>query len=279
MSLVPPTELEEIVGNAGVNPSQTTSDQIGRLVSEGYKNWQKFDEAYRSNAENIRSLSRGEPRWSDLGVFLDQFCGARSGPNSVVTSFKFEDDEIAAVDETLPTIVVDQNLYACDDTGGYPIAPLNGNPVAQLGVNVPEVAERLYKAFLPERTVGAGYFRLKDERQFNSDQNTAFGVLFFLIQKIRQEFGRATEEELEMKAYVIVEHEEKRELNSQECADLIRDISDATKTREPVLSGLEAKMEIAEPEIHLALRRPTDEEVRTQMRRAVWPLAAVVVTP
>ena len=43
MSLVPPAELEQIVGNAGVNPSQTTSDQIGQLVSEGYKNWQKFD--------------------------------------------------------------------------------------------------------------------------------------------------------------------------------------------------------------------------------------------
>jgi len=119
MSLVPPAELEEIVGNAGVNPSQTTSDQIGQLVSEGYKNWQKFDEAYRSNAENIRSLSRGEARWSDLGVFLDRFCSARPGPDSVVTSFRFQDDEITAVDETLPTVVVDQTLYACGDTGGY----------------------------------------------------------------------------------------------------------------------------------------------------------------
>ena len=172
---------------------------------------------------------------------MDRFCSARPGPDSVVTSFRFQDDEITAVDETLPTVVVDQTLYACGDTGGYPIAPVNGNPVSQLGVNVPEVAERLYKAFLPERTVGAGYFRLNDKRRFNSNQNMAFGVLFFLIQKIRQEFGRATEEELEIQAHVIVELEGKRELNSQECADLIRDLYDATKMRDPVPSGLRSE--------------------------------------
>jgi len=279
MSLVPPTELEEIVGNAGVNPPESTSAQIGRLVSEGYKNWQEFDEAYRRNAENINSLSAGEARWSDLGVFLTRFCGARPGPNSTITSFQFHDDEIVPVDQSLPTLIIDQSLYACGDAGGYPIVPINGNPVAQLGVNVPQVAQRIYKAFLPDRSVGAGYFRVDGQWRFDLKNKSAFGVLVFLLQRVRQEFGRATEEELEIKGYIVDESGERRELSSGELADLIRDISDATRIREPVLSGLKEKLMLAETELQLALRYPTDEERSNQVRRAVWPIAAVICGP
>jgi hypothetical protein len=239
MSLVPPAELEELLGEAGPYPTEATSDQIGRLVSEGYKSWREFDDAYRENAENIRSLSAGEAKWSDLGLFLVRFDGARLGPNSTITSFEFRDDEVLAIDESLPTIVVDQGLYVCGDAGGFPVEPVNGNPVAQLGVNLPEVVDRIRKAFLPERPVGAGYFKLKRDLGLNTIRNRAFGALFFLTQSVRQEFGKASEEQLEIKGYSVRENEAPNELSPRECADLIRELSEATRPREPFISALE----------------------------------------
>jgi hypothetical protein len=68
MSLVPPKEFEEALGPFGGGlGSSRASDAIGRLVSEGYKAWQKFDDAYRANAERIRQVSAGQARWMDLG--------------------------------------------------------------------------------------------------------------------------------------------------------------------------------------------------------------------
>ena len=94
MSLVPPAELEELLGNTGECQTDASSDGIGRLVSEGYKSWKEFDDAYRENSENIKLLSAGEAKWSDLGSFLIRFWGARPGPNSAVTSFEFREDEV-----------------------------------------------------------------------------------------------------------------------------------------------------------------------------------------
>src|SRR5262249_34920119 len=151
---------EEILGRSSAYRGEYASDEIGRLVSEGYKRWQNFDDEHRKNAESISSISAGEAKWADLGLFLTQFGNARLGPDSTLPSFEFRDDEIVGTDETLPTIVVDQNLYVCGDAGGFPIEPVNGNPVSQLGVNLSEIAERIKAAFLPDKIVGPGYFRL-----------------------------------------------------------------------------------------------------------------------
>jgi hypothetical protein len=275
MSLVPPTELEEILENSSSIAPDVTSASIGKLVREGYETWRQFDDAYRKNADEIRNLSSGEARWEDVGLFLTRFCGARPGPNSTVASFAFQENEIVTTEETLPTLVLGQTLYGCGDAGGLPIEPVNGNPVAQLGLNLPDVMEHVRRSFLPEKPVGAGHYSLKSEI-VKIDE--AYGVLFFLVQSLRLELGKASEERLEIRAFVVRDMLEPIELNQQQCGSFIRELSAAIKLREPAISILANKLSSVEVELLNMLKRPTDEEITKQIRRAVWPLAAIVCT-
>jgi superfamily II DNA or RNA helicase len=276
MSLVPPAELDELLGDTDGTVSDAASDSIGRLVKEGYDTWRQFDDAYRKNSDEIRNLSAGEASWEDLGLFLTRFCGGRLGPNSTVASFSFQNEEIIASEESIPTLVLGQTLYACGDAGGVPVEPLNGNPVAQLGVNLLDVMEHVRRSFLPDKPVGAGYFAVKSDVK---DFDDHYGVLFFLIQSVRLEFGKASEELLDIKAFVVGERSGPTELSQRECANLIRELSTATRSREPIVSALPEVLSRIESDLINVLRQPTDEEVREQMRRVVWPLAAIVCSP
>lgn len=273
MSLVPPAELEGILGDTNPAAPDTSTDNIGRLVKEGYDTWQQFDDAYRKNSEEIQNLSPGEATWSDLGAFLTRYCGGRPGPNSTVASFHFEENEIVATEETLPTLILGQSLYVCGDAGGIPVERIKGNPVLQLGVNLPDVMDHIRSSFLPGRPVGAGYFSFKRDGFQNGRD---FGALFFLTQSLRLDFGRAAEEWIEIKAFAVCEESEPVELSSQECAVLIRRLADATRNRDAVVSSLPATLAKAESQLIATLRIPSDEDIQNQIRRVVWPLAAII---
>ena len=95
MSLVPPREFEDLLGNVGGEPfPAVAADEIGRLVTEGYRSWNEFDQRFRGEAERIRSVSPGEATWSDLAQFLLHFADAEVGPDVNVSAFDFRDDEI-----------------------------------------------------------------------------------------------------------------------------------------------------------------------------------------
>ncbi len=278
MSLVPPKELEEALGAFNsTSGSARAVDTIGQLVSEGYKTWQSFDDAYRANAERIRQVTVGEAQWSDLGSFLIRFCGAVPGANSTITSFEFKDDEIVAVDGTLPTLVLNEHTYACGDTAGVPIAPLDGQPVNPLGLNLPEITDIIREAFLPQKLAGAGYFRLKSRTMLEAHGGKQFCVLFFLRQTVRQELGQASEEQLSLRAFGVIDGERPKALSSQDCAELIRELIDASRIREPSTVAPEQDLVRLEAELASELRQPTDEDIHAQIRHVVWPIAAIVL--
>ena len=240
MSLVPPQELEEVLGHSAtaITPARM-SDDIGRLVSEGYSRWQRFDEAYRGNAEGIRNISAGEATWFDLGWFLIRFCSAKPGSNSTFASFEFKDDEIVSVHQTVPTVLLGDSIYACEDTGGLPVEFVEGKTVKQGGLNVPEIADYIRDAFWPEKSTGAGYLTLKRPATDDTQDAEPLGILFFLRQTVRQELGRTSEEHLSLRAFTISKGEGPVALSSQGTAKIIRDLADATRIRAPVNCGLE----------------------------------------
>ena len=160
MSVVPPKELEEVLGNAPSGPfPDSASREIGRLVTEGYKSWNEFDQTYRSQAEQIRAVNPGEATWNDLGNFLLKYGGAVPADHVQLTGFDFREDEIVAVDENLPALMMDSRIFACGDTGGVIPEPLQGRPVAQLGMNLPETSARLKASFFPDEPFGAAFLR------------------------------------------------------------------------------------------------------------------------
>lgn len=106
MSLVPPKELETVLSDVtgAVGLDDPAIQQIGRLVTEGFRSWSSFDEAYRKQAEQIRATEPGEAHWADVGHFLVKHCGADDGEAATFGTFTFHENEIVAVEEAVPTI-------------------------------------------------------------------------------------------------------------------------------------------------------------------------------
>jgi len=253
MSLVPPKELEELLGSQTRRGNNGISDEIGRPVSEGYDTWKKFDKVYRKSAEQIRSTNPGSATWADLGWFLLKFGGAKTASDTNLISFEFKDDEIVAVDENLPSIVLNEKLCACGDTSGMVLEQQDGRAVQQLGMNLPEVVDRIRDAFLPERPCGAAHVRMKLEDDRASRSPSA--LLFFLRQTIRQELGRAHEEKLSLHAYRLIEGNAPVQLTAAERSGFIRELGSAVRIKEPQPSPFTDSLATSETDIAGSLRK------------------------
>ena len=278
MSLVAPTELEEFLSDTTPGQmSAASSDELGQLVSKGYEAWRAFDETYRNNAAQIQALSGGEATWADLGRFLLKYCGAEPGQSTTKTSFTFNDDEIVAVDETVPTVRFDGRLYACGEVGGVTPQGANGEPVLQLGLNVPEVSNAVRRAFFPDRPSGAAYLTRPVDLP-SSLPSGALGFIFFLRQSLRFGDERPSEVRLTFHSHFVARSSEAvRKLSTSDAAHLIRALIDAPRIKEPQPTGLEEMLQRAESDVGYELRRPSEAELADRVRHVVWPVGVILV--
>ena len=280
MSLVPPKELEAILGDAS-GPLVTSSyaeAEIGRLVTEGFKLWNDFDQRYRRQAETIRATNPGEATWADVGSFLVRYAGAADGPGAQFSSFEFSNDEIGEVDQCLPTVLFDGRRFACGDTGGLPAVAEDGVSAERLGLNLPWVQSCLRDAFAPSRGCGVAF--IKPTPWMRSDAGGESTVCFFcfLRQRLQQEGGRWVEVNVELKIFRLDVNGGPMEMDPGEAAKLIRTFSTATRVRDPQSISLRSDLIGVERELYSQLRQPSNEEIEAGVRYAVWPLALIVVS-
>jgi hypothetical protein len=277
MSLVPPKELEDIMSDFRAGPAVSfRADEIGQLVKDGYRAWQKFDDEYRSNAQKIQDTAAGEATWTDVGNFLMRYGEAELGPDTNQTSFVHSDNEIVAVDERLPTIRMNGQFYACGDSGGLVPDPVGGQPVRQLGLNLGEVAVTLRRAFMPERLCGAGYLKRPSGAGEAIPWPGPFGLLCFIRQTIRYEQERAAEERLSLHSFV-VRGGACEGLSSSHQAALIRVLAEASRIKDPVETELSRSLADYEIRMTDRLRRPSEAEIAARIRHVVWPVAAMII--
>jgi superfamily II DNA or RNA helicase len=277
MSLVAPKELEGVMSDLRAGSVHTTaSDEIGKLVKNGYKAWQEFDSEYRSNAAKIASTAPGEASWADVEAFLIKQGNAEQGPGTNLINFELQDDEIVARNDFVRTLRYKDQLFLCGDGGGLLPDPVYGAPVRQLGLNLPEVSEVIRSAFLPEQLCGCGY--LNRPEALEPIYGTApFGVLSFLRQTIRFEQERAAEEKLSMHSFVVSGAEVQR-LEPSNQATLLRLLSSAVRLKDPVRSQIEDRMLTIERDLAFELRKPSDSDIVERVRHVVWPISALIVS-
>ena len=273
MALVPPKELEEILGAR--HADESARNDIGLLVSKGFELWQKFDEEYRVNADKIRNQDAGQAQWDDLANFLVKYAGATLGTGTMRASFSIEETETGIVEEKLATVILDGQDFAVGELGGLP----SDSNVHQLGLNVPVVARALRDAFLPEKTVGVAY--LTRPTSLGSDiPRGSFALLVFLRQTLRYAGDRASEDRLSLHVYLVEsEKSEIRELESMTSSNIIRRLQDASRIRDPKISDLEDKLETIESAIIQSLRKLSASDLSARTRHVVWPLGAIIVAP
>ena len=67
MSLVPPEELSDILGQGPVGPlSPEEREKIADLVTRGFDQWKGFHDRYSKQQKQIRTLDPGQASWLDL---------------------------------------------------------------------------------------------------------------------------------------------------------------------------------------------------------------------
>lgn len=284
MSLIPPKELENILGNvasfSGFNES--TASEIGRLVKEGFLSWNSFDEEYRKRDEEIRAASPGEARWSDLSEFLIKNSDAERVVDAHFTAFEARGDEIVDIDETVHAIRIDESVYACGDTGGLAAQTLDGKQVSSIGLNLENVQALLRKILVPEGAVGVACVRRTDALEF-LPKDSLGGVFVFATvrQLLRQERGLWTEQALSLHVYTANENlTVLNDLNSSRAALVVRECVTAQRVRDPKpFSNSVANLLELESKMFNDLRRPSEKDIQSGLRYAVWPTALIYFTP
>lgn len=281
MSLIPPKELGDILADISGSPvlDGPATQHIGRLVTEGFRSWSTFDDQYRQQADEIRSVNAGEARWADVGAFLCKYGGAEDGGGASFNSFAFQKNEIVAFDEQISTINFNKRLYACGDTGGQTAVGHDGKPIANLGLSLEEVQAVLRKAFEPDRTTGVAFVKRPAELSFLSSLKNAVAMFAFVRQALHQERGIWREKGVSLHVYSLPEGAAPFELDSGQRAEVVRILQGVARIKDPI--GYVTPTNITESEDLLmqALRRPSEEEIATGVRYAVWPIAAIVLIP
>lgn len=278
MSLVPPKELETILGDASIPLSSDAhaSHEIGRLVTEGFRSWRAFDDAYRSQAEAIRATNPGEATWADLGGFLVKYAGAEDGPRARFSSFEFSEDEIVEVEQMVPTVFFGGRPFACGDTGGLPASANDGEPAQSLGINLEWVQHSLREAFSPVRGSGVAFINAPLGLNSVMAGRDSMCYLVFLRQRLRQEGGRWVEGAVDLKLYELGSEGDPLELDAANAARLIRLFNGASRVRDPQELSVRNDLVEVERNIFARLRQPSSDEIGAGVRYAVWPLAVIV---
>ena len=279
MSLVPPKELENILGNISGSSALDgpATQEIGRLVTEGFRSWSSFDDQYRKQAEEIKAVSPGEARWADVGAFLVKYGGADDGAEASFNSFTFLENEIVAVDEKVATIHFNKRLYACGDTGGLIAVANDGKPAATLGLSLNEVQDVLSNCFEPDRETGVAYVKRPTGLAYLGEPKETVTLLVFIRQVLQQERGVWKEKGTSLHFFCVDDQTGPVELSPKRRAELVRVLQTVPRVKDP--SGVIVRTDLIEVERSLiqALRRPPEDEISAGIRYAVWPLAVLAL--
>ena len=281
MSLVPPKELEWILGDvqAGAHLDRIASDRIGQLVQEGFRSWNEFDNTYRKQAEDIRNAPAGQASWADVLNFLVKHGGATIAAGASYGTFRFDGEEIVDIEESVPGVVLKGQTYACGDTGGLPAVDGSGATLPTIGMGMPDLQALLEASFVADDGTGLAWLRRSAGMSALPGGRGHAYVHAFMQQSIQFSDGVWQEVGYALKLFAHDGLGEPFELNPADAASFIRECQVAQRLRNSAFVGAGSRFEALEVELTGRLRRPSDADIEQGVRHAVWPLAIVAVVP
>ena len=140
MSLVPPTELQEILGERPLAPlSDEETRRVSELVTRGFESWQSFHQRFSSEERQIRMLDPGAAGWPDVASFVQRHLRAEPAEGLEALTFGWSDGEAVESSATAPGLrLQDGRVFACGEFAGMPVTGPDGARVGLLGLNHPE---------------------------------------------------------------------------------------------------------------------------------------------
>lgn len=282
MSLVPPAELQSILGERPLSP--LTADETTRLsalVTAGFESWRQFHDRFRDQEQEIRALDPGQAGWADLAAFAHAHLDAVPVDGFEALRFQWRDGEIQDASVSAEALrMPDGEILACGDYAGMPVTGAKGERVELLGLNLARVSDALRRLAFPELPAGAAHLRWPSGRAIPGVVGGgSFAVWIAARQSIRLPSAEGTAEiASSLHAWVVRSDGSIAEADGASRGALVRGLLASGYRREPTqrTSLIESLVRL-EPQWTLELRRPTAEEREQRIAHAVTPLLAAVV--
>jgi superfamily II DNA or RNA helicase len=276
MALVPPEELQEVMGAGPVGPLTTEEQQrVAALVTAGFKNWKGFHETYAKRTSEIQELDPGQVDWRDLASFAEDHLDAKEAPSFSALRFEWKDGEIVESPTEARVLFIDGKPYTCEPTSGMPVVSSTGTPAAQLGTNTPVVADKLRRMAFTATPCGAAFLKLSSRFTFSSGE-------CFVLAAVRQtvRWEQSAHNTLKTTLHLRVVHQRGNgvDLEGKARGEAVRQLLAASVRREPTMpEWMKAALPEAEEEFLVSLRRPSAEDRQASLVHAVTPLLAAVL--
>jgi superfamily II DNA or RNA helicase len=283
MSLIPPAELQDIMGQAAMGPlSVHDSDRIAALVEAGFSNWRTFHERYHAE-QRLRAPDPGQATWEDLGRFATQHLKAK--PAEGFSSLKFDrrdKKEIVSSLEHIPVLEFPDGVFAAfTDIGGRPVVAPEGKAVVPAGLNVPSLAKTLRSVGFPDQSTGAAFLRWSESALPPAVvPRGVVGVLALARMTVGVSPGTGLNEHgTALRVHLVPETGMATEVSAPESGGIVRSILAASIRNKPDVSEeLLSKMGQVEATLIQEYRTRSEADAEAGLRYAVFPLFAAVVT-
>lgn len=279
MSVVSPDELQNVMSEGAMGP--LTADQqgaVGKLVAEGFKNWQSFHQRFADGLRNVRELPPGEATWADVELFATSHAKATEADGHRAMRFEHRDGEVIEAPVDARSLRIGEATFAIGDYGGMPILDGNGRPIRSLGLNSRELQDVLREAAFPVAPSGAAHVRWPENQERPVEGQGPFAVLVLVRLPVRLIDSGAQELGPQLRvwagdAFPLVE------IVGEAKGALVRGLLGGSIRREPedapdLVAGLHGQLLTLSRDLKI----PSDAERAHQIRAAVYPLLAAIVS-
>ena len=270
-----------MVSSFGSPLNGSDREKLADLVQQGFQKWKDFHDKYGQQQATIRMQDPGLATWEDLAFFLEEVASAKRISGYKRQRFTREGDKTRPmVDDAVVMRLADGRCFVCADYGEFLVYAPDGGITTKIGLNTDAVSEPLRKLAFPQLPVGAAFVRWPGGEPLpESILGLPFGVLVFARQTLQTDrTGGWVERKAVLHVYVMSGHGP-TELHGPEKGRLVRTILRTVirKTSEATESIL-AALRDAEADLTMKLRRPSEAEMGAQIRHAVTPLLAAIIT-
>ncbi|AKT39315.1 helicase-related protein [Chondromyces crocatus] len=237
MSLIPPEELQDLLGRAPLGPlTDADHTRLSELVHRGFEQWRAFHDRYAGAQHAPHDLDPGVATWSDLALFARRALSATDAEGFTTLQFSAHGDEIHGAFEPAPVLAIDDRPYACTDPTGVPVIRDDGTLATPLGLNVPCIARALRERIASSTPLGAAHLTWPSDLA-PRPHPTPFGLLVAVRQCVLLDQGAVTERSTTLHGALVFPDGTHRALHFGPDASLHQPGSDARSRQAPSLPG------------------------------------------
>ena len=280
MSLVSPTDLQEILGERPLAPlSDDETRRVSELVNRGFANWRSFHERFSSEERRIQELDPGSASWRDVIDFMRRHLHAEPLEGFEALAFRWADGE--AVESSASADVLrlgDGQIVACGDFAGMPVTGRGGARVDILGLNRKEICTTLRRLAFPSALTGAAHLRWPDDQELpHGLRARPFGLWISARMTLRWQSGRVSPIGTRLTGKSVDRDGVESHLDSNEIGKVVRVMLRSAIRRQAPVGVVPDAMRNREYTWINELRKPSAEDRRNELRHAVFPLLAAVL--